>query len=109
LPRVFQKDKQKPLKMTRKDIQFIFICVGAVALVVITAHLLWPPRTAREDVPISQAQVAEYAYVASAQREVFHRSNCEWAKKISPHNLVGFKSREDAINSGRRPCKVCKP
>lgn len=23
--------------------------------------------------------------------------------------LVGFKTREDAISSGRRPCKVCKP
>jgi hypothetical protein len=40
--------------MTRKDIQFIAICIGATALVVIAAHLLWPPKTAREDVPISQ-------------------------------------------------------
>jgi hypothetical protein len=95
--------------MTRKDIQFIAICVGAVALVVIAAHLVWPPKTIREGVPITQSQVAEYAYVASAQREVFHQPDCEWAKKISHQNLVGFKSREDAIKSGRRPCKVCKP
>lgn len=95
--------------MTRKDIQYIAVCVGAAALVVIAAHLLWPPRTARESVPISQAQVGEYAYVASANSEVFHRPACKWAKKISPRNLVGFKSREDAINSGRRPCKVCEP
>lgn len=61
------------------------------------------------EVKITSGQVAEYAYVASAQREVFHRPDCELAKKISPQNLVGFKTREDAINSGRRPCKVCKP
>jgi methylphosphotriester-DNA--protein-cysteine methyltransferase len=45
----------------------------------------------------------------AAQREVFHRPDCEWAKKINPQNLVGFKTREDAIKSGKRPCKVCKP
>jgi len=95
--------------MTRKDIQFIAVCIGAAALVIIAAHLLWSPRTAREDVPISQAQVVEYAYVASAQREVFHRPDCEWAKKISPHNLVGFKTREEAIKSGRKPCRICRP
>jgi len=97
------------MKVTRKDMQFIFICVGAAALVVIAAHLLWPPNTAREGVPISQAHVAEYAYVGSAEREVFHRPDCEWAKKISPQNLLGFKTREDATKSGRTPCKVCKP
>jgi len=80
------------MKLTRKDIQFIVICIGAVALIVIAVHLLWPPGTAREGVPISQAEVVEYAYIASAQREVFHRPDCEWAKKISTQNLVGFKN-----------------
>ena len=53
--------------------------------------------------------VTEYVYIASVNSEVFHDPNCRWAKKIKPHNLVGFKTREDAIKSGRRPCKVCKP
>ena len=83
--------------------------LGEVALVVIAAHLLWPPKSAREGVPISQAQVAEYAYVASANSGVFHQPDCRYAKKISERNLTGFNSRADAINSGRRPCKVCKP
>jgi hypothetical protein len=95
--------------MTRKDIQFIAICVGAVALVVIGAHLLWPPAKLAPEVKITSGQVAEYAYVASAQREVFHRPDYEWAKKIILQNLVGFKTREDATKSGRRPCKVCRP
>ena len=95
--------------MTRKDIQFITICVGAAALVVIAAHLLWPPAKHAPEAQVTQAQVAEYAYIASANSEVFHRPACKWAKKISLRNLVGFKSREDAINSGRRPCKVCEP
>jgi len=86
--------------MTRKDIQFIGICVGAAAVVVIAAYLVWSP---------APTQVAEYAYVASINSEVFHQPDCTWVKKISPRNLVTFKSREDAINSGRRPCKVCGP
>jgi methylphosphotriester-DNA--protein-cysteine methyltransferase len=76
---------------------------------VIAAHLLWPPKTTMERVPITSAEVAEYSYIASVNSEVFHRPACKWAKKIYPRNLVGFKTREDAINSGRSPCKVCKP
>ena len=97
------------MRLTRKDIQFIAICVGAAALVVISAHLLWPPAKHVPEAQVTQAQVAEYAYVASVNSEVFHQPNCKWAKKISPRNLVGFKTREDAIKSGHRPCKMCKP
>ncbi|MEO0230580.1 MAG: thermonuclease family protein [candidate division WOR-3 bacterium] len=52
---------------------------------------------------------AETYYVASARSDVFHRPDCQWAKKIVPYNLIKFKSREEAVNSGRRPCKVCNP
>ncbi len=49
------------------------------------------------------------AYVASAIREPFHKRDCKWALKISPANLRTFKTREEAIKAGHRPCKVCKP
>lgn len=102
--------------MTRKDIQFIAICVGAAALVVIAAHLLWPPSqpespnisTYRQQEPAS-ADTAEYTYFASQNSEVFHKPHCRYVGKIHSYNLIGFKSREDAVNSGRRPCKVCGP
>jgi len=111
------------MKLTRKDIQFIAICVGASALVVIAAHLLWPPqRLSQENYVATDAnkwwekdplaetsQTVQYSYVASAQREVFHKPSCRWAKKISRSNLIVFKTRDEAIKSGRRPCKVCKP
>jgi methylphosphotriester-DNA--protein-cysteine methyltransferase len=50
-----------------------------------------------------------YAYEASALREPFHRPSCRWAAQISPRNLQTFKTRQEAINAGHRPCKVCKP
>jgi len=95
--------------MSRKDIQFIAICAGAAALIFIAAHLFWPPQARIEGAQISHSEVAQYAYVASVQREVFHKPSCRWAGKISPGNLIGFNSKDEAIRSGRRPCKVCKP
>ena len=77
-------------------------------MVVIAAHLLRPPKTTWEGLPISQTQVSEYAYVASVNNEVFHKPDCRCAKKISQRNPISFTPREDAIGSGRRPCKMCK-
>jgi micrococcal nuclease len=48
-------------------------------------------------------------YVASKRSDVFHLPDCTYARKIAPYNLIRFSSREEAINSGRRPCKVCNP
>lgn len=56
-----------------------------------------------------QTQQAKYAYVASKNSKVFHKPDCRWAKKISPANFVGYQSRDEAINDGKRPCKLCKP
>jgi hypothetical protein len=54
-------------------------------------------------------QKGQYEYVASKNSKVFHKRDCRAAARISPENLIGFNSREEAINSGRRPCKICKP
>jgi hypothetical protein len=53
--------------------------------------------------------VAEYKYVASKNSQVFHRPDCRSAKRISAENLVFYKTREEAIKAGKRPCKVCSP
>jgi len=54
-------------------------------------------------------QKKEWSYVASRKSKIFHRADAKCVKTISPHNLIGFKSREEAIASGRRPCKACRP
>lgn len=51
----------------------------------------------------------KYEYVASKNSKVFHKPNCRLAERISPKNLVGYSSREEAIEAGKRPCKRCKP
>jgi len=59
--------------------------------------------------PPATVVATKYLYVASKNSEVFHKSDCRWAKRIAPKNLVRYKTREDAINDGKRPCKMCKP
>ena len=46
---------------------------------------------------------------ASSTGKTFHKPDCAWAKKISGRNLVVYKTRDDAIASGKTPCKGCKP
>ena len=48
-------------------------------------------------------------YCASKNSRVFHYPSCEMAQKINPRNLIRFRTREEAIRSGRRPCRVCRP
>ena len=52
---------------------------------------------------------ASYKYVSSKNSQVFHSPNCRSAKRIKPENLVGYNSRDEVIQAGKRPCKVCKP
>lgn len=53
--------------------------------------------------------LAAYRYVSSKNSQVFHLPQCRSVKRINPENLVGYSSREEAIQAGKRPCKVCKP
>lgn len=59
--------------------------------------------------PAAKTSTAGYKYAASKNSKVFHLPGCRFANQISPKNLVGYKSRNEAINAGKRPCKICKP
>ncbi len=59
--------------------------------------------------PAAKTSAAGYKYVASKNSKVFHSPDCRFAGTISPKNLVGYKTRKDAINDAKRPCKICKP
>jgi hypothetical protein len=65
------------------------------------------PVTMKQDDRAGQQN--DYEYVASKNSKVFHKKDCRAAARISPENLIGFRTREEAIRSGRRPCKICNP
>lgn len=62
-----------------------------------------------EKIETKKIEVQEYKYAASKKSEAFHYINCFYVARIKPENLILFKTREEAIASGRRPCKRCKP
>jgi len=59
--------------------------------------------------PQNLQAVSQFPFVASRAGLVFHRPDCRWAQNISGDNLLGYKNREEALQSGKRPCKSCKP
>jgi hypothetical protein len=59
--------------------------------------------------PQNLQAVAQYPYVASKSSPVFHRADCRWAQNISDRNRVGYATREEAVQAGKRPCKLCRP
>jgi phosphatidylserine/phosphatidylglycerophosphate/cardiolipin synthase-like enzyme len=48
-------------------------------------------------------------FVASSRSQVFHKSDCKSAAKISEKNLVRYNTREEAIQAGKKPCGECNP
>lgn len=59
--------------------------------------------------PVIPGIKKETCYTASIKSKVFHSSGCPHVKKIIESNKVIFSTREEAVKSGRRPCKKCKP
>ncbi|MGB2862454.1 MAG: Ada metal-binding domain-containing protein [Sedimentisphaerales bacterium] len=72
-------------------------------------------KTALSKIPEKQDEtdvnsaISEHKYVASKSSNVFHKSECRWGKNISAQNLVSYKSKDEAIKAGKRPCKTCNP
>jgi hypothetical protein len=59
--------------------------------------------------PDKQIEPAGQKYIASRSSDIFHKQNCRWAQNISKENLATYKSRDEAIKAGKRPCKTCNP
>lgn len=48
-------------------------------------------------------------YIGNANSGKFHVDGCTGANRMSENNKVFFSSRDDAINQGYTPCKMCNP
>jgi len=67
-------------------------------------------RGSRETVTRPSADVdMTAALLGSRHSNVFHRRDCQFAKRISLDNVVTFASALEARQSGRRACKACQP
>ena len=49
------------------------------------------------------------SYIGNSHSYKFHYASCRWVQKMSDSNKVYFESRDEAIDAGYVPCKVCRP
>jgi hypothetical protein len=48
-------------------------------------------------------------YIGNSRSYIFHHSWCRYVGQMSDSHKVYFDSRDEAIDAGYRPCKVCRP
>jgi beta-lactamase superfamily II metal-dependent hydrolase len=52
---------------------------------------------------------SEAVFIGNASTMKFHTLDCSAGSKIADRNVIYFKTREDAVNQGYVPCKLCNP
>lgn len=50
-----------------------------------------------------------FAYIGNFRSMKLHLPECRYASSISSYNLIGFFSRDTAIEMGFVPCRYCNP
>lgn len=50
-----------------------------------------------------------FAYIGNTRSGIFHYDSCQYVYRMNDSNKVYFDSREDAVDAGYRPCRVCRP
>jgi len=55
------------------------------------------------------SSAGKYLLTGSNGSDVFHKSHCHSVGNISTENIVMYKTRQEAVKAGKRPCKWCNP
>ena len=50
-----------------------------------------------------------YAYTGNVNSKVFHQNTCDAVTDMKENNKINFKTKEDAVSKGYKPCKSCNP
>jgi len=45
--------------------------------------------------------------VGNKEAMIYHQPACKLVLKIKPENKVAFANREEAVQTGYAPCKIC--
>lgn len=67
------------------------------------------PTVTNPDPDKSSVTKSEASYIGNSNTKKFHKISCRYASQINESNLIYFKARSDATNSGYEACKVCNP
>jgi competence protein ComEC len=93
----------------RKLVVTLCLLTSSLALASASSSSSAPPLSSQSSVVSASIDQKEYAFVASRHSDKFHLPSCRYARQIKPANLIGFKTREEAVTAGYVPCKVCRP
>jgi chromosome segregation ATPase len=66
---------------------------------------------ARLNVPVDperESSDEEPHYLASKNRNKFHRPHCKWVQYISTYQMLEFGSHREAVEAGYKPCGTCR-
>lgn len=66
-----------------------------------------PPKTEPVEEQVISDETNEEQYIGNKNSKIFHLTNCSSLPNES--NRSNFDSKDEAINSGYRACKICKP
>jgi Adenosine deaminase len=72
----------------------------------------WTPATTSQIVSQGSAVTIDLAssdYIGNSASGIFHYANCRYVSRMSENHKVYFDTRDEAIDAGYRPCKVCRP
>ena len=51
----------------------------------------------------------QLSFVANKNSDVYHATDCKWAKKIKPANMIKFSGAQEAEGQNFLPCRSCNP
>ncbi len=89
--------------------RWLRVVVGLVlSSVLVTSVPAYAADPQQPDLVVQQDR-QEFVLFGSRKSNKFHRPTCQYVRRINSGNLVGFRSREEAVSMGYVPCKVCKP
>ncbi len=72
-----------------------------------TASATAGKATAASEKAAPAKKVVEGDFHGNTEGHIFHKSSCKFYK--SKNSTAIFKTRDEAIKAGYKPCKICKP
>ncbi|MDD5459889.1 MAG: Ada metal-binding domain-containing protein [Phycisphaerae bacterium] len=88
---------------------FIIECIFSKENIKLTEPVKPEKSSENKQTQTAADDKTEFPFVASRSSRIYHKADCPSAKRITPTNLIRFKTKDEANQSGRRPCQRCKP
>lgn len=97
-----------------KRLSWILLLTFSITLIIgfvppVPAKTIAAPIVTLDNCAADNFAPAASNYVGNSNTGKFHYASCRWVGKMNPSNKVFFDTRQEAINAGYVPCKVCKP